>query len=195
MVHSGNTKAPTKIAKVRRRGWRIFWKSVERFFLMLNGFRERVKNPNIFWPSLVLYDFANSNISLNLDIFKILAKGDPSRATKPKYRKLMKIADPVLLSLFMSASSLMPPPHHHPAPAWSVFNSQYSILKELESLIPKDTNQNITTLRWSRGDILRASNNTYHPLWGKSRYRIHIAIKFRRLSAVILNYRKQINDP
>jgi hypothetical protein len=49
MVHCGNTKAPTEMAKVRRRRWKIFCRRVERFFFkMLNGFRERVKSPDIF---------------------------------------------------------------------------------------------------------------------------------------------------
>jgi hypothetical protein len=49
-----NTKALTKMAKVRRRRWRIFWKRVERCFLKCwMVFENESKVRNIFWLPLV----------------------------------------------------------------------------------------------------------------------------------------------
>jgi hypothetical protein len=54
----------------------------------------------------------------------------------------MKIADLVLLSLYMRDNEKVQPPSHPLAPAWAVLNSQHV---SADSVIPKDQ-KNIKTL-------------------------------------------------
>jgi hypothetical protein len=96
---------------------------------------------------------------------KIWKQSDPSEALITKNYK--RITDSVWLSLYMRDNEYVQHPSRPLAPAWAVLKSQH--LMVLASIIPKDQ-KNITTLKWSTGQLFTAATQHLTPADVKHKY-------------------------